>query len=108
MKNLKLFIAVLIAMTITPSTWAANGDTFTAQTAEGVNMNFEVISEALKTCQVSTRCIDATYTGAVTVPATATTMPTKVLIMCKSPFRLLCRVTPSPASVSMPSITAIK
>lgn len=71
MKKIKFLLAAMMAIVSVPRVWADGGDTFTAQTAEGVTMTFKVISEALKTCEVSSNCIDATYTGAVTVPATA-------------------------------------
>ncbi len=71
MKKIKFLLAAMMAIVSVPRVWADNGDSFTAQTAEGVTMTFNVISEALKTCEVSSNCIDATYTGAVTVPATA-------------------------------------
>ncbi len=71
MKKIKFLLAAMMAVVSVPRVWADGGDTFTAQTAEGVTMTFKVISETLQTCEVSTNCIDATYTGAVTVPATA-------------------------------------
>ncbi len=71
MKKIKFLLAAMMAIVSVPRVWADGGDTFTAQTAEGVTMTFKVISETLQTCEVSTNCIDATYTGAVTVPATA-------------------------------------
>lgn len=54
-----------------------DGDTFTAQTIEGVEMKFMVISEAYKTCQVGygsydsyyNGAIDKSYNGAITIPS---------------------------------------
>lgn len=71
MKKIKFLLAAMMAIVFVPRVWAVDGDTFTAQTEEGVTMTFKVISETLQTCEVSSNCIDATYTGAVTVPATA-------------------------------------
>ena len=71
MKKIKFLLAAMMAIVSVPRVWAVDGDTFTAQTEDGVTLTFKVISEALKTCEVSSNCIDATYTGAVTVPATA-------------------------------------
>lgn len=48
MKYLLFFILSLSPLFV----WGADGDTFTAQTAEGVEMTFKVISEKNKTCQV--------------------------------------------------------
>ena len=74
MKTTKFLLTALLAIMFAPEVWADDGETFTVQTSEGVTMTFQVVSEALKTCQVgtgSTCCIDKEYTGAVTVPATA-------------------------------------
>lgn len=71
----KVLLTMLVALMAMPKAWAADGDTFTAQTTEGVTMTFKVISEAENTCQVglgtNTCCIDNKYAGEVTVPATA-------------------------------------
>ena len=71
MRKMKCLVAAMLATMFTSVVWAADGDTFTAETVEGVTMSFKVISEADKTCQVSSNCIDWQYTGTVTVPATA-------------------------------------
>ncbi|MCR4915066.1 MAG: leucine-rich repeat protein [Prevotella sp.] len=71
MKKIKFLLAAMMAIVSVPRVWAVDGDRFTAQTEDGVTLTFKVISETLQTCEVSTNCIDATYTGAVTVPATA-------------------------------------
>lgn len=48
MKYLLSFILFLLPLFV----WGADGDTFNAQTSEGVEMTFKVISEKNKTCQV--------------------------------------------------------
>lgn len=51
-----------------------DGDTFTAKTAEGVEMTFKVISATDKICQVgddNNPAIDTSYKGTLTIPATA-------------------------------------
>lgn len=50
-----------------------DGDTFTAKTVEGIDMNFKVISAAEKTCQVGngvSSAINQSTSGAVTIPST--------------------------------------
>ena len=52
---------------------AADGDTFTAKSTEGIEMTFKVISEADKTCQVgdgSKACLTDPYNGegTLTIP----------------------------------------
>ena len=71
-KNLLLSLFMLISMVA----WSADGDTFTANTIEGVEMTFKVISEADKTCQVGVGlgfeiipAISETTTGAITIPS---------------------------------------
>ena len=51
--------------------WCADGDTFTANTVEGVAMTFKVTSEAKKECQVGigTSAIDNSTTGILTIPS---------------------------------------
>lgn len=56
--------------------YAANGDVFKANSPEGVEITFKVISEADKTCQVGTgeysdATISKSYAGPLTIPATA-------------------------------------
>ena len=48
----KNLLFALVALFSTVQLWAADGDSFTAQTTEGVTMKFQVISEETKTCQV--------------------------------------------------------
>ena len=52
---------------------AADGDTFTAKSTEGIEMTFKVISEADKTCQLGNGydiCLtDNTVAGSMTIPA---------------------------------------
>lgn len=50
------------------------GDIFSAKIAEGIDMNFKVISETEKTCQVGSEksyepAISTSYTGPVTIPS---------------------------------------
>lgn len=52
-----------------------DGDTFTANTVEGVDMTFKVISASDKTCQVGTGValgvsIDREYSGSISIPET--------------------------------------
>ena len=52
-----------------------DGDTFTANTVEGVDMTFKVISASDKTCQVGTGValgvsIDKEYSGSISIPET--------------------------------------
>ena len=49
---MKKGLLFLLLATISIGAWAADGDEFTAETVEGVQMTFKVISEADKTCQV--------------------------------------------------------
>lgn len=55
--------------------WAAVGDTFTANTIEGVTMTFKITSESPNTCQVGTgsysSAISGNYTGGITIPSVA-------------------------------------
>lgn len=75
MRKMKCLVAAMLATMFTPVVWAADDDTFTAETVEGVTMTFKVISEADKTCQVgigtNVAAIDWNYDGTVTIPATA-------------------------------------
>ena len=48
-----------------------NGDQFTLQTAEGVEMAFEVISVQNKTCKVISPAISKATKGSITIPETA-------------------------------------
>lgn len=68
-KLLLSFMALLTASGM----WAADGDTFKANTIEGVEMTFTVISEADKTCYVGGRyggeAISTSTSGAVTIPS---------------------------------------
>ena len=58
--------------------WAADGDVFTANTIEGVEMTFKVISEANKTCQVGTGSPGWSGGRAVPQSTTAITIPSEV------------------------------
>ena len=66
MKTIKIFSAFLL-LTMANMALAADGDVFTANTVEGVEMTFIVISEADKTCQV--RPISDSTKGEVTIPS---------------------------------------
>lgn len=70
----RLFVSVLLSLFFA-TTWAADGDVFTAQTVEGIEMTFKVISESAKTCEVngnmSTTAVDKATSGTVTIPAMA-------------------------------------
>lgn len=48
-----------------------DGDTFQAQTVEGINMTFKVLSEAQKRCEVTSSAIDNQTAGSVTIPSEA-------------------------------------
>ena len=66
----KILLSLLLA-TVSIGTWAADGDEFTAETVEGIQMTFKVISEADKTCQVGDNektAINTETQGRVTVP----------------------------------------
>ena len=72
---LKRILFVMLSMCAFTG-WAAVGDTFTANTIEGVTMTFKITSESPKTCQVGTdgagnsdyKAIPASTTGAITIP----------------------------------------
>ena len=73
MKKVVIFLLALFSSVVARS---ANGDTFTANTVEGIEMTFKVISEANKTCQVGVGlgfnvipAISTETTGAITVPS---------------------------------------
>ena len=68
---LKHVLAVTALLVISLPSWA-----FIAQTREGVNMTFNVISEDDKTCEVgdglnTSNAIDVSYSGSLTIPETA-------------------------------------
>lgn len=67
MKKL-LFIIVMALFMPCANIWAADGDTFTATTVEGVEMNFEILSEDGKTCSVARDAISRSHNGSVTIP----------------------------------------
>lgn len=67
-----LLTAILIVASI-PS-WCADGDTFSANTVEGVSMTFKVINESEKTCQVGEGAYNSPsilqdYKGDITIPS---------------------------------------
>ena len=68
---MKKFLIIILAF-IPQILWCADGDVFSANTTEGVEMTFKVISENNKTCQVgdgNNTAIDKSYSGAVTIPS---------------------------------------
>ena len=67
--TVKTFLVIFSAFVLSPL-YAADGDVFTAQTVEGVDMTFKVISEEEKTCQVGAEyeCISSSTKGAITIP----------------------------------------
>lgn len=70
MMGKKYPILLIVTLLSTSTMWAADGDVFTAKTVEGVDMMFQVLSEAEKTCEVGRYCISKDVT-AVTIPETA-------------------------------------
>ena len=68
---IKHLLATLVALLVSLPSWSADGDAFTANTVEGVQMTFKVISESEKTCQVDRDCISTDYEGPVTIPSSA-------------------------------------
>ena len=73
MKKVFLLILSVILPTVA---WCAVGDTFTAQTTEGVTMTFQITSETEKTCMVGDAhngvicgAIDSQTSGTVTIPS---------------------------------------
>ena len=73
MREKLLSILAMLCLTIT-SAWSADGDTFQAETTEGITMTFKIISESEKTCQVGdggfySQSILKTYAGPVGIPA---------------------------------------
>lgn len=69
----KKLLFVFLSLLTSSALWAADGDTFTANTVEGVEMTFTVISESEKTCYVGTgmwgeTAIDKETDGSVTIP----------------------------------------
>ena len=80
MKKVFLLILSVILPTVA---WCAVGDTFTAQTTEGVTMNFQITSVKNKTCRagVTNNVTDGEWSGrSAVLPSTtgAVTIPNKV------------------------------
>ena len=68
----KLLLAFLLSLCCV-AIHSADGDIFTAQTIEGVDVKYKVISESEKTCQVglgiwNQPAISTSYVGSVTIP----------------------------------------
>ena len=67
---MKKFLIIILAF-IPQILWCADGDVFSANTTEGVEMTFKVTSETSKTCQVGDsngQAISQSYKGALTIP----------------------------------------
>ena len=75
MKTKNFFLLVLCTL-LSVHIKAADGDTFTANTSEGIEMTFRVISETEKTARVAIEngspAISQTVTGTVTIPSEVT------------------------------------
>ena len=74
----KLLFVLTALLTSTVSAWAYDGATFKANTKEGVEMTFTILSEEAMTCQVGTRkkdwnnsAINEDTEGTITIPITA-------------------------------------
>ena len=67
---MKKFLIIILAF-IPQVIWCADGDVFSANTTEGVEMTFKVTSETSKTCQVGDsngQAISQSYKGTLTIP----------------------------------------
>jgi hypothetical protein len=76
LKTMFAWIALSLFMPMTTYAQYNNGDTFTAQTVEGVKMTFKVLNTEKKTCQVGIKAfpqktIPSNTSGIVTIPETA-------------------------------------
>ena len=65
----KRLLLALMALLTSSMMWAADGDTFCEFTVEGVPMNFKVISESEKTCEVTKNAVSFYTNGTVTIPS---------------------------------------
>ncbi len=74
MKQMTKQLLFLFALCGVMTARAADGDTFTAKSTEGIEITFKVISESDKTCQVGDNrncCLaDKTIEGSLTIPET--------------------------------------
>lgn len=78
---MKRQLLMLLGVYCSMITWGADGDTFTANTIEGVEMSFRVITEDDKTCEVYAytetignktiihHAVDKDYSGEITIPS---------------------------------------
>ena len=71
---MKRQLLTILGILCSSMAWCADGDTFIANTLEGVEMTFKVISEENKTCQVGTGYVNSpaiisTYSDEVTIPS---------------------------------------
>ena len=72
--RMRQLVTILILLTQQVVSWAADGDYFKVKTIEGVDMQFNVISESAKTCQVRAQyysAIPINTKGTVTIPESA-------------------------------------
>ncbi len=65
----KSLLASLVAMLVALPSWGVDGDTFTANTADGVELTFKIISESSKTCEVMGRTSQSSSSGTITIPS---------------------------------------
>ena len=71
----KNILFVLVCTLLSVHVKAVNGDTFTANTSEGVTMTFKIISEGNNTVQVGnglSEAISTSTSGTITIPSTVT------------------------------------
>ena len=68
-----LFLSYFLLMSLT--SFAENGDIFTSQTEEGIEMTFKILNEEDHTCQIGAGttepAISNEYTGRLTIPSSA-------------------------------------
>lgn len=79
--NMKRLLFIMLGILCSTITWCADGDTFTANTIEGIEMSFRVIKEDDKTCEVYAytettgnktiihQAVDKDYSGDITIPS---------------------------------------
>jgi len=74
--NMKKLLLIMCGILCSTIVWCADGDTFTANTVEGVEMTFKVTNEANKECQVGiglgfsvVPSISKETKGAITIPS---------------------------------------
>ena len=67
--QMKNIVAILFIIFGFVKAWSANGDIFTVTTIEGIEMNFKVINESAKTCEVTKPAIPLETEGVITIIA---------------------------------------